>query len=98
MNYREVKRKNRTKTKIVLVAYLLIYLVIGLLLDVAFIGFRQGGLEISSMGLIYSLKQFLTFELIPIGSFILLGLGFITFWFSVNYPTLKGEASCFHEV
>lgn len=92
MNYREVIKKNRTKTKIVLFIYLLIYTFIGLLLDV----FIQGSIfhYFQNNNLIDVLKLFLTLKLIPYATISLFLFGLFSIFLSIkmfNKILLQGD-------
>ncbi|CAA6803401.1 MAG: Probable protease htpX homolog [uncultured Campylobacterales bacterium] len=85
MSYKDIIRKNRKKTKIVLAIYIFIYCCIGLLLDVIIL--NQGTLS-------ESLKMLINFEVTPIATLIMLGVAIISIYISTKFfhkVLLKGD-------
>lgn len=70
MDYRDVIRKNNFRTKLVVCSYILIMLCIGLLADTATHSNPH-------LGLLENLLAFATFQQLPIGTFIVLGVAII---------------------
>jgi len=87
MNYRDIIKRNRRKTKIVLGIYLMIYTFIGLMLDMVISNQHN-------ISFLEALNNLVTFKIFPIGTFILFGIGIITILISIKIFTrilLDGE-------
>lgn len=74
MDYREISKQNRIKTYIVLGFYLCIYIFIGLLIDT--IRLNQGDLT-------SSFRILITFEVFPIATVFMFGVGLVTILLSI---------------
>ncbi|WP_350913135.1 zinc metalloprotease HtpX [Providencia huaxiensis] len=70
MDFRNVIRKNNIRTRLVVMSYIFLMLIIGLLADVATHPNEQ-------LDLVYNAMMFVTFHELPIATFIVLGLTFL---------------------
>ena len=76
MNYKNISKLNRKKTKIVLLIYLVIYVFIGLLIDVVM-------LNSYDLSLFQALEVLATFQVFPMATFVMLVVGAISIWVSI---------------
>lgn len=94
MDFREIQKQNRTKTKIVIAVYLVIYAFIGLLLDVVFQGASIA--NNINLNLIDVMVRLINLETIPYASISMFVIGIITVLISIKMfkkIQLSGERS-----